>query len=396
MHQEESVQSNFNRVQLGALIVGIFGAFAGVIGLSQDSDHFFHIYLVGFVFWLELSLGCLALLMIPNLAPARWSLSIERVAAAGARTLPLMAVLFVPLLFGLEQLFPWYEEATAGVAAGDLDNFGLYLAPAFFIFRAVLYFVIWIGLAIMLTRISYSRDNDDSRDLVRQGHLWSIIGGILFFITATFAAFDWSMAMEEEWFSSIYGWLAISRQALGALSLAIIVMTLVWRFAPFERVMKKRVIADLGAIYTGSLVGWAYLAFTQYIVIWSGNVSSKTIWYAERTSGSWESLAIFIVLIHGLVFIGLIIPGLKRNWPVLAGFAAVLIFMRLIDIYWTVMPTFRNELVLEWWDVVLVLGMGGLWIAAFVFSLKSQSLLPLNRESLVIEEEDGESYEVAH
>jgi len=392
----ESLSNLLNRIQLGAIVIGVVGTVIAIIGAALDIDHFFHIYLVAFVFWLELSLGCLAVLMIPNLIDAQWSLSVERVAAAVARTLPLMGVLFIPLLLGLDRLFPGYQDATAGVAAGDLNNFGLYLSPGFFIVRAIIYFAIWIGLSLTLTNLSYQRDTSDDPSLTSRAHLLSVVGGILFFLTATFSAFDWSMAIEEEWFSSIYGWLAISRQGLGAMALFILILGLLWRVAPMERVMNGRVIGDLGTLQFGVLIGWAYLAFIQYIVIWSGNISSKTIWYAHRLEAGWEGLAIFLVLIHALVFVILVIPGLRRLWGILFSVATVLVFMRLVDIFWTIMPTYREDFVLEWWDIGLVMGMGGFWVGLFVWSLKSHSFLPLNRPLLNLSEQEDAGYEPAH
>jgi len=396
MHQFDPPEGFLNNIQLGAIIVGVVGVIIAFIGAILDVDHFFHIYLVAFIFWLELSLGCLAVLMIPNLVPARWSLSVERIAAAGARTLPLMAILFIPLLFGFDRLFPWLEEATAGIPTSELDNFGLYLAEPFFILRAVIYFAIWIVLSWTLTNLSYQRDTSDDEGLVRRSHFLSIVGAILFFLTTTFAAFDWVMAIEDEWFSSISGWLAVSRQGLAAMAFFIVILALFWRFVPLERVLKQSVIGDLGAIQLGSLIAWAYLAFIQYLVIWSGNVSSKTVWYAERTEGSWAGLAVLIIVVHAVVLIAMIIPGVKRIWNILVSLAAVLLVMRLIDIYWTVMPTFRGDFVLEWWDIGLVIGMGGLWIGLFVWSLKAHSLLPLNRSTLRLNEQEEESYEPAH
>lgn len=396
MRQAEETRDPLNLIQIGAVIVGVVGIILSVIGASLDVEHFLHIYLVAFLFWLELSLGCLAMLMLPNIVSAPWNLAIERVMAAGARTLPLMGLLFLPLLFGINEWLPWVEEANAGAELSELDNFNLYLATPLFVIRAVLYFAIWIGLAYILPALSYQRDNSDDENLVRRANFFSLLGGVLFFITATFAAFDWSMAIEEEWFSSVYGWLAISRMGLSALALAIVVLAIVARRTAVAQALKPRVIGDLGALLLVGLVGWAYLAFTQYIVIWSGNVSSKTIWYADRVEADWGGFIAFIIAVHAIIFVLMVLPGVKRIWGVLVGMAAVLLVMRLFDMYWTVMPTFRPELVMEWWDLALPFGIGGLWVALFIWAFKARSLVPLNRSNLAIEvEQEEEGYEAA-
>ena len=398
MRQAEGTNEPLTKVQFGALGVGVVGIVIGIIGATLDIEHFFHIYLVAFLFWLEISLGCLALLMIPNVVPARWNLSIERVMAAGARTLPLMGLLFIPLLFGINDWLPWVAEANEGVELSELSNLNLYLATPLFVLRAVLYFAIWIGLAFILPQLSYQRDHSDDEGLARRAHFFSLLGAVLFFITATFAAFDWSMAIEEEWFSSIYGWLAISRMVLSAFALGIIVLAIVSGRERVKRMLAlPKVVTDKGALLLVALMGWAYLAFIQYLVIWSGNISSKTIWYGDRTVDDWGNFAVFLVLMHAILFFFLIIPGVKRTWGLIVGAASVLLVMRLFDMYWTVMPSFRPEMVVEWWDLALPIGLGGLWVALFIWLFKAQSMVPLNRPLLEGEQpqQEEESYEAA-
>lgn len=386
MRHTETTTQPLNGIQMGAIAVGVIGIVLSIIGAAADADHFIHVYLVAFLFWINISLGCLAIMMIPNLASARWSLAVQRIAIAGARTLPLMAVLFFPLLLGMESLYPWAEEGA------ESSN---YLTVAFFIVRALIYFVVWLALTYFLSEWSYRSDDAYDEDTERRIHLTSIIGMILFFLTSTFAAFDWSMSLEgAEFFSSIYGWLVISSQGLSAIAFVIIVLSFFWDREPLADLVEDRVIGDLGALLLVSLMGWIYLSFMQYIVIWSGNVASKAVWFDTRTAGEWATYATFIIVIHAVVFLMLLAPGLKRIKAMLVMMASILLVSRLFYEYWVVMPTLSSDFTLEWWDFALPIGMGGLWVALFLWSLRGSRILPVNHPGLVAHEEE-ETYETA-
>lgn len=373
MHDVESIVQRLNGVQRGAVIVAVVAAVLGVIGASADSDRFFRIYLVAYLFWVEIALGCLAFLMVGNLLNARWISSIQRVMAAGARTLPLMAVLFIPLLFGLGRVFPWVDAA---------DKQTGYLNLPFFIVRAVIYFVVWIGLAYMLSNASYQLDGRSDEALVNRTRRLSIIGLIVYFITASLAAFDWSMSLNPDWFSSVYGWLSISRQALGTLALAIIVLAFFWWRKPLAAIIHERVIGDLGGLLLAALLGWVYLSFMQYFVIWSADLASKSSWFLPRTTGGWSGYVTFMVVLHAFTFALLILPGLKRIRWILLVIAALLLALRAIELFWVVMPTFQAEVTVAWWDFMLLLAFSGLWVAMLLWSLNSNKLLPAHHPDI--------------
>ncbi|NJL54307.1 hypothetical protein HC928_03345 [bacterium] len=380
-----------NTVQLGALAVAAIGLVFALIGAIVDIDAFMQAYLVAFLFWLELSLGCLALLMIPVLVGARWNVAVERFAAAGARTLPLLALLFIPIMLGMGVLYEWTEAvAPPGTNAAHYS----YNTPFLFVLRAVFYFTVWIGLAYGLTSWSYASDDENltperRKTLAQRSHLFSVIGTILFFVTVTGAAFDWSMSIDDDWFSSIYGWLTISRAGLSVAAFVVIAAAFYWAKEPLKSVLDGRSFADLSAILFAALLSWMYLSFMQYLVIWSGNVSSKAVWFVQRTEGAWEGFAIFLVVIHMALLILLMVPNLKRIRGVLVGFALVLFVMRLFDLYWVIQPTFEPNFTLAWWAIALPLGMGGLWILLFLWSLESHKLVPVNHPEIAQSVHDG-------
>lgn len=374
MSESQARPQSSTYFQIGALFVALAGIVLGLVGSAEDGDHFFQVYLFAFLFWLQLALGCLALLMLATVFNSRWSYSIRRLAGAGARTLPLLALLSIPLLVSQDQVFPWAAE---GVELEDGKE--IYLTEGFFAIRTVIYFVIWIALAYGLTEWSYMNDTSGDEAHLRRTRQLSIAGIVLYFLTATFAAFDWSLSLNYESFSSIYGWLAMSQQGLAAMAFLILVLALFWDRAPMAQVTTPRAISDLAALLLVSLLVWAYLNFMQYIVMWSGNIPDKVNWYAQRTTGGWDGLAQFMILFHAIAFVLLLVPGLQRMRWVLVSIAGALLALRLLEIYWIVMPPSMAELDgAQSWDPTLIFGFGGLWVAFFVWSLTRVPLVPVN------------------
>ncbi|NDJ84911.1 MAG: hypothetical protein GYB66_03405 [Chloroflexi bacterium] len=371
MSQRETNTLNFSIIQIVALAVAVFGVIIGLIGAASDSDHFYQVYMFAFLFWLQLALGCLALLLLSNVFDARWSFAIRRLAGAGARTLPLLALLSIPLLVSQEEIFPW---AADGVELEDGKE--IYLTQGFFALRTILYFAIWIALAFTLTEWSYANDDDPDERRTRRIKSLSIAGIILFFLSATFAAFDWSLSLNYESFSSIYGWLAISQGALAAMAFIILMLALFWNEEPLVRIASPRAVGDIGSLLLVAFLVWVYLSFIQYIVMWSGNIPDKVNWYVQRTTGDWEGFATVMVLFHFIPFLLLLVPGLKRMRGVLAAIAGLILFLRVIEMYWTVMPVFSPDLEIEWWDISLILGFGGFWFALFIWFATRKALVP--------------------
>jgi hypothetical protein len=394
MQQSESFPFRPNTMLYGAGAVALFGLIFSLAGAVIDFNHFLQIYLVAFLFLLELSLGCLALLFLPPVVGARWNVMVERFAAAGARTMPLLAIMFLPILFGMNELFEWTGSSVPS-GVDPVPGHYYYLTPAFFFIRAVIYFAVWIGLAWALTTWSYQSDREPGEGLRRRSFFWSIVGAILFFLTVTFSAFDWSMAIDEEWMSTVWGWLTISRSALAGFAFLIVMLSLFWARKPLSDVADDRSVNDLASMLLVSLLAWMYLSLMQYIVIWSGNVSSKAVWYAERMEGSWEGLAGLLVIVHMTALAMLLVPGLKKMRPALVGIAILLLFMRLLDLYWVIVPKFSAEFQLEWWDFALPLFLGGVWFALFIWMLKDHKLVPVNHPELESVEFTEEGYETA-
>jgi hypothetical protein len=389
-----------NRYQQRALIVGVVFAVLTIAGIFLPPEtgggaaQFFRSYLLAFVFWVGICAGSLALLMLQHLTGGAWGMVIRRVLEAATRTLPLLIILFVPLVFGLSHIYEWvHPEQIAETAARTLvESKVKYLNVTFFMIRAAIYFAVWAALTFLLNKWSGEQDRTANRRLSRQFRMLSGPGLALFVLTVTFASVDWVMSLEPEWFSTIFGLIFVIGWVLTAFALVIAVMVLLAGHKPMDTVLRPNHFQDLGKLLLAFVMLWAYFNFSQYLIIWSGNIPEETKWYLHRTRGGWGWIAIAVVIFHfALPFLMLLSRDLKRNARRLAVVAIVVFLMRFIDLLWIIAPTFRHEhLVLSWLDITAPLAMGGLWVAFFVWQLKQRPLLPINDPYL------GQTLEQSH
>ena len=367
----------FDTMQRKALMVGLGALALAVLGGLLNRAAFFQAYLLGYVFWTGIAVGCLGVLMLHHLVAGRWGYVIQRFLEAGVRTLPLLALLFVPLLFGLQDLYVW---ARPEVVATDalLQHKQRYLnGPAFF-GRAACYFLIWIGTGTILTMLSARQDQGiGTGPLTRRLQVVSGPGLILYGMAVTFAAVDWVMSLEPHWFSSIYGVVFLVGQAL--LALAFVTRVVVWlaNRPPIKGAMGPTQLHDLGNLLLAFVMLWAYIAFSQYLIIWSGNLPEENQWYLHRIAGGWGAVALILIVFHFVVpFLLLLSRTTKRRAKMLGAVATGILVVRLIDLFWLIAPAFHGEgFHLHWLDLVLPIGLGGLWLATFLGLLKRRPLL---------------------
>jgi hypothetical protein len=321
--------------------------------------------------------------MLQHLVRGAWGALILRLMEAGARTLPFMAGAFLPILIGSGALYVWTR---ADVVAGDvlLQHKRAYLNIPFFILRAALYFGVWGALAMALTQWSRQLeqwgDHATARTLRRRLRRWSGPGLAVYALTVTFAAIDWVMSLEPHWYSTIYGVLFLIGQLLVALAFAILVIARCANRPPFAGVAIPAQVHDLGNLMLAFVMLWAYVGFSQFIIIWSGNLAEEVSWYVHRTQGGWEWIALLLIGVHfALPFVLLLSRGTKRRLPILAGLAALLIVMHWIELFWLVVPAFHPASPhLHWLDIVASIGIGGVWLAVYIQQLRGHALLPVN------------------
>lgn len=374
MSVDETTRSNMSRLQNQALVVGLGALVILAAAGFASPTQFFRSYLLGFIFWLGVALGCVAILMLHHLVGGGWGFTIRRMLESGTRTFLVMAAFAVPLLFGLRYLYVW-ADPTKEQAHGVF-----YLNVPFFVVRTVAFFGAWILLAHFLNKWSLEQDRTADPDLTQRLQKLSGPGLVVYGLTATFASIDWAMSLEPAWGSTIYGMIFIVTQALSAISLAIITSMLLSKTEPLAKVISPVRLNDLGNLLLTFTMLWAYLSFSQFLIIWSGNLPEEITWYVSRATGGWAWVAVILIVFHFAVpFLVLLNRFVKRRVRMLAAVAAWMIVMTLVDLYWLMTPAYnRAGPRFQWMDGMAVVGIGGIWIWRFLAQLKGNPLVPLN------------------
>lgn len=375
----EPLLAQLNRVQRISLAIGGVALVVCALGAALETHQFFVSYLCAYTFWLGLSLGCLGVAMMHHLTGGRWGFATRRFFEAGFMTLPLMALLFIPLLFGLRELYPWARPAE--VAASEiLQQKQAYLNVPGFVGRAVLFFAVWIALALLLRKWSLAQDTTaETRPTVRLRAL-SGPGIVIYPLTGTFAFVDWIMSIEPKWYSSIFPVIVLIGQVLSAFAFVILLLAWCREREPFGAVVTSTHFHHLGNLLLAFVIFWTYVSFGQLLIIYSGNLPHEIEWYLRRIEGSWRWLIVFLVVFHFVVpFFLLLFRGTKRSASRLAAIAALVLGVHVVAVFWVIAPAFHHHGIrVHWLDFAAVLGVGGIWMALFVINLKSKALLPRN------------------
>jgi hypothetical protein len=330
---------------------------------------------MGYQLWVGVALGSMVLLMIHHLAGGGWGFVIRRLAESAARTLPYLAILFLPLVAGMGQLYPWSHEEEV-LSNELLRHKSPYLNVPFFLLRTAFYFAVWIALAALLSR--WSREQDQGkRAFVNRLQAASGLGLLLYGLTGTFAGVDWLMSLEPEWFSMVYGLLFIVGQIVGALAFAILALSWLASRPPLSLVVSPGHFHDLGNLLLAFVMLWAYLGFSQYLIIWSANLPEETPWILNRTKGGWQWVGLGLVVTHFAVPFALLLQrSFKRRAEVLVWIAGAILVMRVVDLLWLIAPAFSPSFALNVLDLAAPIGVGGIWIFLFTRELRARPLLP--------------------
>jgi hypothetical protein len=341
-----------------------------------------HAYLVAYIYWLMIPLGCTAILMMHHLTGGWWGYPIRRLLEAGSRTFGLMAILFVPILLGMKQLYPWVTGP--GDMADDPNyRFKLaYLNPQFFIGRVVIYFAILLMLSYFLNKWSREQDRTGDPSLAKKLEGISGPGLILWGIVVTYAMIDWVMSLEPKWFSTIYGMIFMIVGALTAMSFIVLILRRLSDEAPFKGAVTPGQYNDLGNLMLAFTMLWAYLSFSQFLIIWSGNIKDEIPWYMTRAFGDWAIVAIILIVLHfALPFLLLLQRNVKRRVERLNLVAAMMLILSMLDVYWLIVPAYEQDkphfgsLLL---DILFLAIVGAIWIGLYFRELKKMPMLPLH------------------
>jgi len=363
--------------------IGLVGLLVSVIGWFTDSHQFFHSYLVAFIYWVTIALGALFFTMLHHLVNARWSIVLRRITESIMTVMPLMAILAIPLLFGLHDLFEWTH---ADVMAHDevLQAKAGYLNIPFFVIRTIFYLAVWVGLTTLLYRVSMKQDAGSSEDLKFRMRKISAPGMLLFALTITFFAYDWLMSLSPHWYSTIFGPYVYAGAFLTSLSFLAVFMTYIRRRDLLTKTVTVEHYHDVGKLMFAFIIFWAYMAFSQYFLVWYANLPEETVWYLARWDGGWRGFSLVIIFGHfAIPFLALIFRASKRNPVALSIISLWIMAMHWVDLYWVVFPNISPDGPhFSWMDLTTMIGIGGLFCGYFWRRFVARPLVPVGDPGL--------------
>ncbi len=389
MSESSVLTQRIARSQSISLIAGVAGVAATLVGFGINRTQFIQSWFFGSLFWLGMSAGALGLYLLNNVVGGNWGAIIRRFLESASKVLPFM---FIPLAIaffipgGMTTLFVWArpEAMKDPVIAHKIA----YLNPQFFAIRFVFYAALWGFLAYRLSSRSDVQDKTPDPDAAAAIQVrmrqFSAPMLLLFVLTSTFAFFDWVMSLEPDWYSTIYGAMYLIGQVLVMLSVSIVLLVRYSDQPPFRETINTPVTHELGNLVLAFTMFWAYLSFSQFLIIWAGNLPEEISWYQVRFEHGWGYLAWVVGVFHFCVpFFILLQRFVKKNPKLLATICVYMFFMRIIDVYWLSQPPLRPELNPSWMDLTALVGVGGIWFFLFFRNLKARPLLPLNDARLI-------------
>ncbi|HEY4762175.1 MAG TPA: hypothetical protein VIH75_00775 [Candidatus Sulfotelmatobacter sp.] len=365
----------------------VFGIVAVILAFFRP-EQFFRAYLLGFMCWLGVALGSMAILMIRHLTGGGWGMVIRRILGAAMRTVPLLALLFLPVILGIHKLYVWarpLDQVADPHLRQHLENITqTYLTTTGFILRAVFYFAIWNLLSFLLSKWSKETDRAGAPDNTGRFKAVSGPGLILYGFTISFAAIDWIMSLDPSWISTIFGLVILIGEVLSAMCFAVVVERILFDYKPMSEMLSPDFVHDHGKWMLTFIMVWAYFNYSQWLIIWAGNLPSEITYYMRRLNGGWGYVGLIVVIFHFAVpFAILLSRPFKRNIRKLAWLAVWLLLMRYVDLFWIVEPNFSRTFLLTPEDVIVPVAIGGFWLAYFYHNLGALPLLPAYDPSAV-------------
>jgi hypothetical protein len=331
------------------------------------------------LFWLGLSLGCFAVAIIHHLTGGQWGNATRRFLEAGFMTLPLMALLFVPIFFGLTHLYPWARPETVAADKVLLLK-AAYSNTPWFVVRAIFCFGVWIIMALCLRKWSLDQDQTTHPAPTIRLRTLSGPGIIIYALTVTLAYTDWVLSLEPDWYSTMFLVIVCIGQILAAYAFAIICLACFKNTPPVSEVTSATTFHHLGNLLLAFVIFWTYVCFGQFLIIWAGNLPQEIGWYLHRSTGGWQGIILFLVVFHFfLPFLLLLFRTQKRHARSLAILAGIVLVARVVDVFWMIMPSiYQNGIRVNWLDFAAFFGIGGFWMAVFFQMLKRARLAPQN------------------
>jgi hypothetical protein len=368
------------RAQTPALIIGIMGIVGAAVGFFMDGPAFFRAWLPPFVFWFLIASGALGVLMLQYVTGGEWGVLIRRPLGAAARTIPLFILFGLPIAFGLKHIYVW---ANHDIVAHDVllqQKAQWWLNPTGWIIRSLIYFALLTLWAWRIRVLSLRFYEDRSPYVELSRRKWSAAGLLMFVLTLTFVSVDWVMSLEPKWYSSMFGIAFTVGAALSAFAFVTFFLTLLSDNPAMKGILKPMHFRDLGNLMLAFTMLWAYTNFSQFLLIWYGNIKEETPYYLTRMHHGWGVLALALIVFHFfLPFTMLLMREIKDRPGTIAIVTVIILVMRFVDIYWLIGPAHHPQhFFFSWITAFAFLGIGGLWLAAFIWQLKGQTIIPIH------------------
>lgn len=361
--------------------IGVAALAMTLVGWATSPEQFYFSWLVAWVFCLSVTLGGLFFVQIQHLTRSRWSVVIRRIPEALIWSFPLLAVLGIPLLLGMHDLYHWTHHELIDPASPEFDPVlagkAGYLNVPFFLGRLAFYFIAWSYLAYRMYTLSVRQDETGDPDITQKLRKTAAWGIPVTAVTTAFAAFDLLMSLDPHWFSTIFGVVFFGGSYLSVMAFMIFTARLFQHRGMLKSSISAEHYHDLGKFLFGFTVFWTYVSFSQYMLIWYGNLPEETVWYRHRLEHGWEYNSAALLAFHFVVpFVVLISRWAKRLLPLLTFMAVWTLVMHWFDLHWIAMPVLHEHSTFHLLDFSALLGIGGIWVGMIYFRLSRHSLVP--------------------
>ena len=363
--------------------VGIVGLLASAVGYFLQHDQFFFSYLVNFSFFSSIALASLFFVMLQHLTRSEWSAVLRRIPETFSSNIWIWGIFIIPVFFGMHSLYHW-THADAVAEDPVLQGKVPYLNTPFFIVRQFIYFGLWSFLGYRMYKKSVEMDETGDWGLQTLLRRTSGPGMFFFAITLAFASFDWLMALDPHWYSTIFGVYYFAMSFQGLFAAMILIVFFLWRKGLLTNTIQKGHIYDLGVQMFGFTVFYAYIAFSQFLLIYYANIPEETLWYLERLNGGYEYLAYFYLFGRFVIpFVVLLPKWTKSNYKIVGSMSALILISHLVELYWIVMPVLHHHgFHFDWITITSFFGLGGIFLGLFFYRFKKNKMVPINDPKL--------------